>query len=142
MTTDGWFSNCKVSNGERQDILPPLGKGKYAGVLIDVRPGEGKAYKDGGEPRKTLTFRWALDNGRSVIRTVTANNAIKSQCMNLVFEMCGDKEPGISVLVQPHKLQQFILGMVGDRFIVNIEPSVCGKYSNVVAVTPEVEAAV
>jgi len=136
-----WFSNSKGSSGGGKDIFPPLGKGKYAGVLVDVRPGEGKAYKDGGEPRKTLTFRWTLDNGRSVIRTVTPSNELKSACMDLVLAMAGDRDPGLSVLTLPHKLQQFILGMVGDRFIVTIEPSPCGKYNNVVAVSPETEAA-
>lgn len=141
MVSGNWFSDCSVSKGTGNENLPPLGKGKYAGVLIDVRPGEGKAYKDGGEPRKTLTFRWTLDNGRSVIRTVTPNNALKSACMDLVLAMAGDRDPGLSVLTLPHKLQQFILGMVGDRFIVTIEPSACGKYNNVVAVSPETEAA-
>ena len=111
-------------------------KGQYPCRLIDVKPGLGKAYH-GGETRDTLAFFFELESGAVVTRTVGASNHENSKCIELVSSMSTGNKIALDVLKSPEKLQEHILGLIGQEFMVEIAPSQCGRYSNIESVTPE-----
>jgi hypothetical protein len=117
---------------ERKRILT---KGKYFGKLIDVKTGKNKPYSD-EEPKDTLVFSFELQDGITVQRTVLASNSLKSKCMELVNQLSSDRPISTEVMRSPDLLQAHILGLIGRKYNLNIEPSQDEKYNNVVFVAP------
>jgi len=110
-----------------------LQQGLYYGRLTDIKAGQGKAYH-GDEPRDTLSFFFELAGGDVVTRTVGASNHPQSKCVALVTEM---SSPTLDVLKSTERLQEHILSLIGQTFRLEIEPSLCGKYSNIVKIIPD-----
>ena len=113
-----------------------LKKGVYSGRLIEVKAGQGKAYH-GEETRDTLSFFFELDGGEVVTRTVGASNHQQSKCMELVNSMSVMSPPSLEVIKSTEKLQEHILSLIGKSYRLEIEPSQCGRYSNIEKIIPE-----
>ena len=126
-------NSFKQSGFKSKKSLP---KGIYIGKLTDVRPGQGKAYQ-GSETRDTLSFFFELENGEVITRTVGASNHHQAKCMELVNAMSAMTPPSLEVIKSPEKLQQHILSLIGLTYRIEVQPSQCGKYSNIERVIPE-----
>ena len=123
--------NQAGSFGKSRNILK---SGQYLGELLEIKQGQRKTPKT-GELEDTLAFLFELlDNGQVLPRTVKASNSIKGACFALVNDMA---PISLDVLKDTEKFQAHILGLVGLTFLLHIEPSKCGKYNNVVRVTPD-----
>jgi hypothetical protein len=125
-----WFSQTAPQRQQRRVLKP----GTYLGRLTKIKPGLGKPY-NGEEPRKTLTFFFELESGEVVVRTVGASINTKSQCMALVTELSEKKPISLAALIKPDLLQAHLLGLIGTDYNIQIDPSACGRFNNVIKIS-------
>jgi hypothetical protein len=59
--------------------------------------------------------------------------------MGLIRALSGSKQPAPEVIGDSKQLQAHLLGLVGLVFQIQVEPSPCGRFNNLVTVTPPVE---
>ena len=130
-TTQQWFRESRPTKSAKSRNI--LAAGTYSGQLTKVQPGVGKSY-NGEPPRNTLTFFFELDCGEAVIKTVTASANLKSQCMALVSDLSEDKPLSLAAMTKPDQLQAHILGLIGSTYRLEIGPSGCGRYNNIMKV--------
>lgn len=125
-----WFPKFK-----NQKILAP---GIYHATLKSVVPGVGKGYAS-TEERPTLMFSFVEEEQQAVInRTCSAVISPKAQLTNLVRSMSGSTPPDAETLNDPELLKNFILNLVGKKYLVQVEPSKDGRFNNLITAFPSV----
>lgn len=127
-----WFP-APVYNGQ------VLEAGIYKAKFKEVVPGTGKAYGS-NEVRHTLMFSFLEETTGAVInKTVTASLNEQSGLVALARQMAGSRTPRREVLQGPDSLQAYITAMIGKDFNLQVEPSSCGRFTNLVTCSPAME---
>lgn len=126
-----WFPKALPKTGK---ILDP---GCYRATLKGIFPGKSKGFDGSGE-RLTLMFSFQIEGSGEVInRTVNASNAEKSQCLQLVRNLAGIKQPSTDEIADPERFQKFIETLCGTTYLLQVQPSANGRYNNLLAAFPE-----
>lgn len=127
-STECWFQDGTITSG----VLKP---GTYRGRLMDIRPGK-RPSLDGDGDKLCLTFIFAAEEGSRVTRTVNSSTSERSPCMTLIRALAGTNQPDAAVVADPKRLQHFVTSLIGDDYLVTVEPSKCGRFNNLVTSTP------
>ena len=106
-----------------------LDAGSYQGTLIAIKPGKRPSFDGQGE-KLCLSFIFETESGARVSRMVTASRDDRSTCMVLIRSMAGAHQPTSDIISDAEQFQNFLSGWIGQIFLLQVEPSKCGQFSN------------
>lgn len=115
-----------------------LSSGKRIGTLTEIKPRlRPSYYKEKGE-KPALTFVFVVHRQQDelldsyVSRTVTSSRSDRSSCMTLIKELSGTNPPSPEIIADKSKLKAFLTGLIGKQYYLQIEPSKCGRFNNLI----------
>lgn len=115
---------------------PPiiLKKGQYSAILVKVTAGEGRAPQS-NEIRKTLCFTFITNDADavSINRTVTASLDVRSKLYELLRQLAPSEN---TLRMTPEETERLIDDLVGKKFNLVVEPSLNGKFNNLISASP------
>lgn len=122
-------------NNPFEDKAPTAAKsGTYKAVLEEIKPVEKAGFEPASPPRKTLVFHFRTAGGDRVSKIVNANNNEKGACVALARSL--SSELSSDIIRDSSKLWTFLQGCIGRPYLVQTEPSSCGRYNNLRSVVP------
>jgi hypothetical protein len=115
--------------------LSALEAGTYTVVLDAIEKRDLPSFEQEGPPRVGLFFKFKTESGDFITKLVNATNNEKSHCVQLAKSL-SPAPIGSDVIRDPKKLWNHLQSLEGRAYIVQSEPSACGRYNNLVSAVP------
>jgi hypothetical protein len=115
--------------------LTALTAGTYNVTLEAIEKRSLPAFEQDGPPRVGLFFRFKTESGDFITKLVNATNNEKSHCVQLAKSL-SPTPIGSDIIRDPKKLWTYLQSLQEGRYIVQSEPSSCGRYNNLVSAVP------
>jgi hypothetical protein len=115
--------------------LTALQAGTYSVILEAIEKRELPSFEQEGPPRVGLFFKFRTDSGDFITKLVNATNNEKSHCVQLAKSL-SPSPIGSDVIRDPKRLWEYLQSLQGRAYIVQSEPSSCGRYNNLVSAVP------
>jgi hypothetical protein len=106
--------------------------GTYRAELEEITVKDSPPFEPGGPTRKALVFRFRTSEGGQITKIVNASNHEKSNCVQLAKSL-SPTPPSPDQMRDPGKFWTFINTLRGSEYLVQSEPSACGRYNNFIS---------